>query len=239
MEREVKRWDESFTDFTCVSGFVSLVLVAGGVAVIFLVLQSSSDLRFWAPIFVADAVVLLLPHWLTGTRRGWRPVALRQTIDALEIAMSAIDRFEAPPCQIQPLFEVAERRERQVPVNARVFVRFPDGPSDFLGMQFQVALNNVQGTHYPYLYAVLVARQGFGLIDQHLATIRNLAKSGTSKKQSRQTIESSREDDVEVIIIRQHTTKKSGYHTKPAAVRQIALTAWRSAEHVLQSHRSE
>lgn len=235
LERDVKQWDESFTDLTCVSGVFALGVVAAGVAAIWYLMDKSQSTRFWAPIFVADAAVVLLPHWITGTRRGWRPVALRQIVDALETAMSTIDRFETPPCQIQPMFAVAGQGERNVPTDARVFVRFPDGPGGLLGLQFQVALNNVQGTNYPYLYAVIVAQEDFGLLSGYLAKIRNHV--GGSQAARKLTIESNREKDVEVIVIRQRTTKTSGYHTKAPAIRHIALAAWQSVEIVLAAQR--
>ncbi len=233
LEQEVKNWDESSTDLTCVSGVVALFLLAVGVGTIAVILAQSPAARFWVPVFLADAVVLLLPHWLTGTRRGWRPVALRQIIDALEIALSTIDRFDAPPCQVQPLFEMTGKGERKVPINARVFVRFPDGPNGLLGLQFQVALNNVQGTNYPYLYAVIVADKDFGLLDRHETAINGVLRTPGGKKQGGLTVESSREDEVEVIVIRQRTTKTSGYHTKPPAIRHIAAAAWQGVEMIM------
>ena len=133
-----------------------------------------------------------------------------------------------------------------MPINARVFIRFPDGPSDFLGVQFQVALNNVQGTNYPYLYAVIVAKKEFELLEQYLVTVRTrIQRKADEQKKSgllamfqyeekgKLTIESSRESDVEVIVIRQHTTKQSGYHSKPEAIQHIARAAWHSAEYIL------
>ncbi len=237
LEREVKHWDESFTDLTCGSGVVAFILLAIVVGAVGLVLANSLTARFWTPVFVADAIVLLLPHWITGTRRGWRPVALRQTIDALETALRTIDKFDSPSCQIQPLFEMAGKGERQVPIGARVFIRFPDGPSGLLGLQFQVALNNVQGTNFPYLYAVIVAEEGFGLLKQFQTPIKQQAQGGSvrHKKKGGLTVESNREEEVEVIIIRQRTTKTSGYHTKPPAIRHIALAAWQGMETILAS----
>ncbi len=40
MESQVKRWDEVLTDITCISGVVIIVMIAGGVALLWLVLQS-------------------------------------------------------------------------------------------------------------------------------------------------------------------------------------------------------
>ena len=234
LEQEVRQWDESFTDLTCPSGVVALLVMAAAVGLVAMVLSQSAAASDWGPVFVADAIVLLAPHWITGTRRGWRPVALRQTVDALQQAMAVIHTFPSPHCEIQPLFEVAEKGDRRMPTNARVFVRFPDGPTALLGLQFQVTLNNVQGTNYPYLYAVLVADKQLQLIDvyldairQQIATVDRTARG--ERKRGRLTIESSREADVDVIVIRQATTKTSGYHTKPAAIRRIAQAAWHAA----------
>ncbi len=234
LEQEVKRWDESFTDLTCVSGVVALFMLAIGVGVTLLLLAKSPATRFWVPLLLVDATVLLLPHWLTGTRRGWRPLALRQIIDALETALAVTDQFDTPPCQTQPMFEMAGKDSRQVPINARVFIRFPDGPSGLLGLQFQVALNNVQGTNFPYLYAVIVADKEFGLLDNYLSAIEQPLRHRGKKKTGGLTVESSTEGEVEVIIIRQRTTKKSGYHTKPAAIRSIASAAWTSVEMIVK-----
>ena len=225
LEQRIRRWDETFADVTCVTGALSLLLAAGATFVIVWMLELSEATRPWTPLFAADAVVLLLPHWLTGTRRGWRPVALRQQIEALETALQAIEHFQVPPCQLQPMFEMAGSGEKRTPVGARVFIRFPEAPEDFLGLQLQVSVNDVQGTHYPYLYAVIIARPSFGMLAGHR---KDIARIGSSL-----TVESNRDAEVEVIVIRQPTTKTSGYHTDAAAIRRIANAAWRSVSHVL------
>jgi hypothetical protein len=223
----VKRWDQTFADLTCVAGFFCFMVLAGASAFIWLVLVSRHETRSWAPLFAADAVVLFVPHWITGTRRGWRPLELRQQIQSLETALGAIERYKEPPCQVQPMFQLAGSGKNRTPVGARVFIRFPDGPEDFLGLQFQVALNDVQGTKYPYLYAVIVAKRSFGLLQNHLPAVTHTATS--------LTVEPSHEEDVEVIVIRQHTTKQTGYHTDSAAVRRIGQAAWQSVARILMA----
>lgn len=46
-------------------------------------------------------------------------------------------------------------------------------------------------------------------------------------------METSTEEDVEVVVIRQTTTKKTGYHTKDRAICAIAGFAWDRAAHIL------
>ena len=225
LEAQVRRWDQTFADWTCVAGVVCLLLFACACGLVWFVLAAASGTRFWAPVFVADAIVLLIPHWVTGTRRGWRPTELIQQVKSLEAALNAIESFAAPPCQIQPMFQLAGSGPNRTPVAARVFVRFPDGPANFLGVQFQVSLNDVQGTKYPYLYAVIVARPSFGLLRDHLSRAVSSAPS--------LTVESNQEEEVEVIVIRQTTTKKTGYHTDRNAIRHIAQTAWQNASQIL------
>ena len=147
------------------------------------------------------------------------PLALSQQVRALEVALAEIDSYDEPPCQVQPMFLTSGKEGDRVPLAARVFVRLPDARKDFLGVQFQVALNDVQGTKFPYLYAVIIARHSFGLDSKK---VRLNKERGRTKL----TVERNRESDVDVIVIRQHTTKKSGYHTKDAAIRDIVRTAW-------------
>ena len=218
LEKKMMSWDETFADLTCWTGVASLVLLAGVVIFLCFLLSNRSETAFWAPVFTLDAAVLILPHWISGTRRAWRPLTLRQQIDALEQALATIERCREPACQIQPMFELAGEGKDQIPVGARVLIRFPDGPKDFLGLQFQVAVNTVQGTHYPYLYAVLIARKPFAL-RRHLKRIRSLCGGLTVETKSRKK-------DVDVIVLRQHTTRTSGYHTKPAAIARIAASSW-------------
>lgn len=223
LEGQVRWWDETFADITCVLGVFCLVVIAAGVLAVAYVLAERFGQEQWATLFVADAVALVVPHWLTGTRKGWRPTALRQQIGALETAIATIDQYKEPPCQVQPMFEVAGGETTCAPVGARIFIRFPDGPEDFLGLQFQVALNDVQGTKYPYLYAVLVAKELFGLRERCHARIKASAGKGIK-------IEVKREDDVDVIVIRQQTRgRNKGYHTKDKDIRRIAQVAWEGA----------
>lgn len=142
LETKVKKWDETAIDGTCTTGAFSFIAIAVGVAAIWFLLTTILVEPYWAIVFAADAAVILMPHWFTGVRRGWKPIALRQEVDAVETALELIEGFTEPPCQIQPMFEMGGQ-ENKVPVGARAFVRFPDGPEKFLGVQFQVSLNDV------------------------------------------------------------------------------------------------
>lgn len=63
------------------------------------------------------------------------------------MALRVIEHFSVPPCKIQPMFEMVGSGEKRTPKAARVFIRFPEAPEDFLGLQPQVSVNEVQGNH--------------------------------------------------------------------------------------------
>lgn len=218
LEKKTRSWDETVVDLTCATGVIVLIVIALVTWGVYVWLLDDMHTQRWAPIFLADTITMILPLWITGTRRGWKPETLRQQVDALQVALDTIALYSEPACQIQPMFEMAGTK-RKTPLAARVFVRFPDGPEDYYGLQFQVALNNVQGTKYPYLYAVLVARKSFKLIERFCDPFSRIADKNL-------IIETSIEQDVDVLVIRQKTTKTKGYHTKPPAVRQITGFAW-------------
>ena len=61
-----------------------------------------------------------------------------------------------------PLLALREGRRGHYPVDARLMARpAREDASGFLGVQVQVAMNNVKGTDYPYLYAVVLGKGAF------------------------------------------------------------------------------
>jgi hypothetical protein len=95
----------------------------------------------------------------------------------------------------------------------------------FMGVQLQVTLNSVQGTDYPYLYAVILGKEGFKLPDVPKRRIAHgvdlVGEIGKGK-------------DVRYVVVRQHADRKGGWHTDDgaiggivAAALELARAAWR------------
>jgi hypothetical protein len=84
-------------------------------------------------------------------------------------------------------------------------------------------INEVDGKSYPYFYVVLVARKGYGLgkVHPHSAA-HNLL------------LEFKVQEETEVLVIRQKTTKTSGYHTNPVMVKNIFEEGIRIGQKVAQ-----
>jgi len=171
-------------------------------------------------MLAVDAAVLLIPHWVTGTRSILtRPRLLVQigTIrDVLEANATALGRHKVVPLMLLAGDTVP------IPSDVKFRVDLAAHHEDFLGLYGQVSINEVQGTSYPYFYVVLVARQGYGLGPAHrrYRPPPNIVGEFDTK------------GEVEVLIIRQHTTENSGYHTTTGTAEEIFRQGLRLAEDV-------
>ena len=217
LDHRMKKWDASLTDLSCGRGaamFFATLIVLG---VIVLLLASRWPSLAW--IVGVDSLLLVIPQWFSGMRgiqrRGdlvLKAAHVSQVLGRLHESDLAHGVLKAKLLMVGP-------DEERVPTNFKVAVAYPEGPDGFHGVQAQVVINRVQGTGYPYFYACLVAEQGLGLL-----------KKGRPKSLPKDVIqETQTKDGVDVVIIRQHTTKTSGYHTKPDASLRILRTALEAA----------
>jgi hypothetical protein len=171
-------------------------------------------------ILAVDGLVLLVPHWLTGVRRILTRPRLMIKVDTIQRLLANLGpKLDRHRVDLMMLLDGAETR---IPVDLKFKVDLEDHHPDFLGLYGQVVLNEVQGRSYPYFYVVLVARKGFGL-KQAYDDYR--APGGITREFKVQR-------DVEVFIIRQHTTKTSGYHTRPGTATKILWEGLEVAEKV-------
>jgi hypothetical protein len=104
-------------------------------------------------------------------------------------------------------------------------VRFIGAPNWWIGLQIQICINTVQGSDFPYLYCVLLAKPEANL---HL-----MFHQLSVLPQPKLTVEPSSQADVDVIVVRQTTTKKAGYHTKPQDAQRVVAAALDIAQGIL------
>jgi hypothetical protein len=103
-------------------------------------------------------------------------------------------------------------------------VRFKDAPKAFLGVQGQISINSVKGRPYPYFYVVVIARPEFGLF-----------KKFPNAPIERCVVERKKTSEVDVMVIRQKTTKTSGYHTDERTQEYILTKALKIARMLLHT----
>ena len=193
----MRKWDLSLLDITNTAGAALFLVVAGTTTA--LAIFSWGALR----ILVIDAMVLLLPHWFTGVRSILVRPKLMVRVEAIRDILRRSARVLAD--HKVNLLMLLNGSATKIPDDVKFKVDIKDRHANFLGLYGQVVLNEVQGRSYPYFYAVLVARRGFGL-----AQAKNDHRAPHDV-----TIELNEQDKVEVLVIRQTTTKTSGYHTEP------------------------
>jgi hypothetical protein len=230
LEKRGERWDTTPWDLSNVLGFFVflgiLALVGGGVVV------AGTLLGFDASLRLAVAAPLVVgPLWLNGLRTTWNPSELRKKGDALAVARAEAERLGAGDFDPVPMLALREGRKGRYPVDARLMLRpARQDESGFLGVQVQVAMNNVKGTDYPYLYAVVLGQEDFRM-------------PGVSPRQRRDgaeiVFERDESEGVRFLVVRQHADRQGGWHTEPHHIRVIVALALEKARAVWRDNGGE
>jgi len=214
-DERMSAWDRSLIDVTNRRGAIMFAVL-----LFFLWFFAVNAVGSSWGFLLVDAAVLLLPHWLTGTRRLMRLPDLMLKGDTLRKVLAEL-RPERRGDRVEVLM-LLKGGEHPLPDDVKVKLMPDDAPDGFLGLYGQVVINRVQGKPFPYFYVVLVAKPGVGV------------KQIADNYQPRDGIvtEFNEEEGVEILVLRQKTTKKSGYHTKPPRVLEL-LTVGRELAHRL------
>lgn len=211
-DRKIRKWDFSLLDVSNIAGAVVLGMLLLCLAILW-------EFGF-SRIIIIDAIILLLPHWFTGIRSI---LVLPNLMVKAKTLRELLAKSEAllKNHQVQ-LLMLLKGKETQIPDDLKIKVSIAGQHPDFLGLYGQVVINTVQGKSYPYFYVVLVARQGYGMRQQfsRYSPPRNLTR------------EFKEQDKVEVLVLRQTTTRTSGYHTNPTAIATILREGLALAEEV-------
>ena len=233
---QLKRWDEDLFDITNNTGvlvFASACVLCAG---IYLVLAARFGFPFGYWVFVGlDAAVILAPLWFTGVREYLRKDKLIIKINILE---NVIKQLTSPSeVQVFPMLALAGTVEgRKEPEDARLLVKLVGAPAAFYGMQVQLSINSVQGQDYPYLYCVLIAEAGSGILDGYErflakpqeslgSTISDFLMSAFGRSGQKLVYEAQKNPDVDILVIRQRAEGNTGYTTaQPAADAIIAAS---------------
>ncbi len=228
-----KKWDQAAVDITNSRGLAVLVglTVLCGLAFLVLGRPQPGSVRGGTSLLFFNVPVMLLPFWFTGVRsilKNDRLVVKAEMLLKVEEALDVFGKESGEEFQYQ--LQTAEARDGsgEVPQDVKAILLFHEGSPDFLGLQMQVSINSVQGKDFPYFYCVLVARPAFGglSVERPRRARRKWWQALGAGASGRQdvVVENNRENDVDIAVIRQRTTQKTGYHTNPAAA--IALFAF-------------
>lgn len=231
-QKDIKRWDLDTFDITNKLG-LAMFIVSGAAAFFvaeYLFSQPGNTGMYW----VLDCLVVLAPHWVTGVKKYLRQDKLLIKIKLLEKVMQKL----SSPSEIQVLPMMATqttREDKRFPTDARLMLRMIGAPAAFMGIQVQISINTVQGTDYPYLYCVLLARGGNGFFER----AEDIVRAMPEYKPKTITVEPTSEQGVDVLVIRQTTTKNSGYKTDPKQALFIVTFALNAASRLCSTGRTD
>jgi len=207
MNKKMKKWDISFIDITSGAGFVTLLFVLVAFFILFLYGYENNIEAY--KIISLNFLVLTLPYWFTGFRKILTTPALVNKVKAYKFLDKKVQINEN---EVNTnYYMLLKGNEQKVPTDIKVKFDFKDQPKSVLGLYGQVATNEVNGATYPYFYTVFVAKKDSGLqtmfdkIEPPFFIVKEYTK----------------QTDVEVLVLRQKTTKNSGYHTKPTTMADI------------------
>lgn len=226
LDRKSKSWDWSLFDITSAGGCVMFFLAGGFLAFLVMGFLGSAD-RTIATIVGVDGGLLILAQWFNGMRFTFRQPDLMVKVDHV-LKVERLAGGLGGDRVLQAQLQMQGRDELRIPTDLKLTVDFAEPPEGFLGVQAQVVLNRVQGTPYPYFYAVVLSREGNDLFE-HAEGIA--LPEGVIRERRTQ-------DGVDIVILRQATTKTSGYHTKPKVSAKILRLALETANRHLKQRRA-
>jgi len=223
---KLSNWDKDGLDISNGTGFLVFVLAGFGILLASILLRIMNVAESVRSIFVADAIFLILPIWFNGLRQITKQDLLcmktnlaRKMEEFFQTIRKDGEHFK-PALLLNP-----DKDGKSIPADCRFTITSDGMPADLYGIQAQINLNDVQGTFYPYFYCVIAAKRGFGLA--RFAQMVPVPKSIIISHEA--------DEDAEVIVIRQHTTKNSGYHTKINSCKSILERALYTFRLILDS----
>jgi hypothetical protein len=220
LRKKNKKWDRDALDFSSWLGVLNLILVGAlALAGAFLLGKLANDMRVTV-ILAIDTAVITIPLWFSGMRFIMKQPNLAIKVKMILWLHGVFQEIKREGEEFRPALLLSRGKDdKSIPEDARFSVAFADSPEGFYGLQAQINLNLVQGTSYPYFYCVLAAKPGFGL-----------SKYREQIKLTEKIICEYQEDKrAEVLVIRQYTTRKSGYHTKERQCVDILTNALQAA----------
>ncbi len=219
------KWDRDAMDISSWVGVLSLILI-GSVALVgaWILGQLAKDMRV-TMILAIDIAILMVPLWFSGMRFIMKQPNLAIKVKMILWLHEFFQDLKRKGEEFRPALMLSRGKDdKTIPDDTRFSIAFPDSPEGFYGLQAQINLNVVQGTSYPYFYCVLAAKPGFGL-SEYKEKIQLAKKVICEYQEDRRA---------EVLVIRQYTTRKSGYHTKERQCSAILTNALEAARLVCQ-----
>jgi hypothetical protein len=177
-----------------------ILWVAGMVA--FFLFTMEMELRIL--LVVLQALIIIMPVALSGVFQVWYPREIALKLPCFEALVQAATQRKDPSITLVPYLRFdKDKAGRRIPEDLRLMVELHRGPEDFIGVQFQAAINNGPNGAVPYCYAVFLTR-GLGTTYIKL----------TAKLKTAYVMEAGGNEEYGTLVMRQKTGG-GGYKTSP------------------------
>ncbi|GAE86967.1 hypothetical protein [Acetivibrio straminisolvens] len=231
LDDSISKWDKDAFDITNGLGIFAFMFCILSLLIISKNMMSNPGYYKVGKILMTDTIVLLVPIWFNGTREVFKQKKLRIKADIIQRMEEYFGAIKKEGEHFKPALLLARNsRGKCIPKDARFNISFDGMPADFYGVQAQININVVEGANYPYFYCVIPAKTGFGLRE-----FVNKIPQSKNVILERVIVEFQQDEEAEVIVIRQHTTKTSGYHTKINNCKNILNIALNGARIILEA----
>jgi len=243
ISQEQRAWDHDILDITCLRGLLAFVVIIAMLSLVPLVWRLVSGgmipFGYGRPestgfLLLVNAAVMLLPFWVTGARfilKNDRLVVKSKMLLGIEDTFNRLGKAGGEEFAYQMQTVPAKDGQTRAPFDIKAVLQFHDGPPEFLGMQMQISINSVQGSDYPYFYCVLVAKHE-GLAGNHSRPTSRMRGDWPGRPPRGITVEFEQQTDTDIAVIRQETTRNSGYHTNQRAAAALFAYALQQARYV-------
>jgi hypothetical protein len=122
------------------------------IAIVFLFAE-----QFYLFLLLLDIIIMIFPPFLTGMVSLWTPLDLKLKLDRFSTILDEAKNDEK--ILITPYLRLdKDKKGRQIPEDLRIMIETRRKPSDFVGIQIQVAINNGAHGAVPYMYAVFLCK---------------------------------------------------------------------------------
>ena len=178
------------------------------------------DDYFFTLLFIEVATLLTI--FITASAFNWEPSNIIKKKDYFVREGDLIlEKWKDLKPVVRPMLLLDEGDAEMVtPEDIKLFVTFEEAPKDFIGVQAQITYNMGQ----PYLYCVVLAQQDFAPMKKY-----------KPKSVSKITFEKGSDGKVAYVVVRQTTTRESGYTTSLKESDHVVETAMQVALELITS----
>ncbi len=170
------------------------------VLTIFIIIFSLGDSNPRFALVLADGLLFFIPALFAATANFFIPPELDKKFST---AITLLNSKKPIGYILTPYIRFdQDKQKNDIPEDIRFMLEKRNAPDDFIGVQFQIAINKGPNGDVPYLYAVAMTKGTGATYDKLLARL----------KRGNFIIENKREGSYGIIVIRQQTSG-TGYHT--------------------------